>query len=282
VRAGRHAFATADAADIRRLTRTLVGARVFADESDLMATWEAAPWRIQATARGDVAVLSRWRDHLDLLAIDALWCREPAIADAVRQIRGIALEHGFADVLGPPTPVGQLGPYEAAGMHAFETATTYVLRGLRANGVVVRALDGVSLREATPDDIRAVLEVDYACFDEFWRYDARHIERFLATQRLALATSGEAPIGYTLSTVSHGDGVLGRVAVVPAWRGRGLGRSLVADALAGLRARGADRASLCTQVDNAAARALYAACGFEDTGQHFAFARFGGASGGRG
>jgi ribosomal-protein-alanine N-acetyltransferase len=275
MRAGRHVFSSAGAADIRRLSRTLVAARIFADEAELAATWEASPWRIQVTPRGDAAVLARWRDHLDILAIDALWCREQAIGDAVRQVRVIAATRGFSDVLAPPMPLAHTGAYEAAGMRVCETATSFVRRGLRAAPVDVPALDGVALVQATPADVRAVLEVDFACFSEFWRYDPRHIERFLATQRLALATSGGTPIGYTLSTVTAGEGVLGRIAVVPEWRRRGLGRMLAADALAHLRECGADRVSLCTQVDNHAAKALYEAAGFEDTGQHFGFLRFG-------
>jgi ribosomal protein S18 acetylase RimI-like enzyme len=53
------------------------------------------------------------------------------------------------------------------------------------------------------------------------------------------------------------------LAVLPAARGQGLGRSLVGDVLRWMQRRGAARALVNTQQTNEAALALYRACGFQ-------------------
>ena len=53
------------------------------------------------------------------------------------------------------------------------------------------------------------------------------------------------------------------VAVLPRWRGGGLGRMLMAAAEAWLRARGAPKLQLMVRTDNTAAAGFYAALGLE-------------------
>ncbi len=84
------------------------------------------------------------------------------------------------------------------------------------------------------------------------------------------------------SVVAYADGVpvgfvtlignqLDQVGVVPAWRGRGLGATLVGHGLRSLAAAGAETAWLSVNVDNPAAR-LYERLGFEDSGRRARFA----------
>jgi len=259
--------------DLDRISRTLLATRVFPDAAALRATWEAAPWRLQVTESGDMAVLEPWRDHLSVLAVVALYCSERLIPAAMRQMHALARAKGFSDIVSPPAPIEQAHAYEGAGMRVFETVSTLAC-DLSAGLTESRPLPGVRIRPAADDDLASLLAVDARCFEEFWRYDVRHLERFLSTQRLAVATGDTGPIGYTLSTVQLGDGLLGRVAVVPEWRRRGVGTLLVSDVLKRLRDDGVMRVTLCTQTDNAASRALYARTGFRDTGHRFAFLRF--------
>ena len=269
-------FRAAGATDVARLRRTLIAAGAFADEVELDCVWRADPWRIQVTERGDAAVLTRWRDHLDVLAVEALWCRERDIPDAIAELRELGLGRGYGDLLGPPVPLEQAGPYEDAGMRVFETVTTF-RRATRTDGAPESAaVAGVTIRDATAGDVDALLAIDAGCFGDFWRYDRTNMTRFLRTQRVAVAVGAEGPIGYTLSTVSRGDGLLGRVAVAPGSRGCGVGRLLVTDVLDALRERDVGQVALCTQTENEAARALYRACGFVDVGQPVVFMRFGG------
>ena len=54
-------FRDASEAQVDRLIRPLLAARLFADEAALRAVHHARPWAIQVNERGDVAVLDRWR-----------------------------------------------------------------------------------------------------------------------------------------------------------------------------------------------------------------------------
>lgn len=80
--------------------------------------------------------------------------------------------------------------------------------------------------------------------------------------------AGEGPDGLALarfrpSLWSEGlECYLAELYVVPAQRGRGLGRALLEATLALARERGADRIELGTSHDDVAARALYESCGF--------------------
>jgi ribosomal protein S18 acetylase RimI-like enzyme len=72
-------------------------------------------------------------------------------------------------------------------------------------------------------------------------------------------TSGEtAGSGETGGTT----GSIGLVGVVPAWRGRGLGRGLLRWAVGELRRRGIERIDLSVEAENEAATQLYRAHGF--------------------
>jgi ribosomal protein S18 acetylase RimI-like enzyme len=268
-------FRPATEVDLRRLERMLVGVGVFGDADALRRFWEVAPWRIQVTERGDLAVLERWRDHLGILATEALWCAEQHIDAAMRQLHALALRQGFEDLLSPPVSLEQKHAYESAGMHVVQDAYTLVLDGLKHRSGSALHVEGVTLKTATPAHIVALLELDIRCFDDFWRYDVRHFERYLRTQRLVVAESGSSVIGYTLSTVARAEGTLGRLAVIPEWRRRRVGTVLVEDALTYARERGADRVTLCTQADNDPALGLYRAAGFRETGRHFVFLQFG-------
>ena len=275
MRPGPQPFRPATEADLHRLMRTLVGAGMFPDAVSVEAFWGVAPWRVQVTERGDLALLERWRDHLPILGVEALWCAERHIGPAMRQLHELALRQGFDDLLSPPVPLEQAHAYESAGMRVTEDARTLTLDRVRRRAPVDAVAEGVSLRRATPADMVALLETDIRCFDEFWRYDVRHFERYLRAQRLVVADGPGGVIGYTLSTVA-GDGVtLGRLAVVPECRRRGVGRALVEDVIGFAREQGADRVTLCTQTENAAALALYASAGFTDAGRRFVFLRFG-------
>jgi len=71
----------------------------------------------------------------------------------------------------------------------------------------------------------------------------------------------------TLATSSETDGYLSRLAVHPAMAGRGLGRALLAEALAATRALGLERCVLEVADGNERAIALYQAAGFKAIGE---------------
>lgn len=271
-------FAAATDAQLERLIRPLLAARLFPDEAALMAAYRVRPWIIQVNARGDVAVLDRWRDHLDLAAIEALWCPHRDLPAAIADLDACATEQGFSGLVSPPVLEADVPVYRAAGL---EVRNLLEILDLPAQvRVPAPQLDGLTLRAASADDITAILAVDAACFEPFWRYDRRLLTRFCAAGGLTLAERDGQCLGYTLVTVDRGSAVLGRLCVDTQSRRRGAGTHLLRSAVTQARVSGAEHITLSTQADNAGALALYRAAGFRLTGRRYAFLVLGSDLGG--
>jgi ribosomal protein S18 acetylase RimI-like enzyme len=121
------------------------------------------------------------------------------------------------------------------------------------------------LRRPGRRDRPRVLAVDSAAFNSFWRLHQGGLEDALGATpsvRFRVHGRGEQLDAYVIGGRGAGTGYVQRLAVHPTARGRGLGRSLVSEVLSWMRRRGATRALVNTQQDNAAALALYRACGF--------------------
>ncbi|MCK8115846.1 GNAT family N-acetyltransferase [Anaerosoma tenue] len=262
-------FTDATAAQVDKLARALVAARVFPDEQTLRAHHRDRPWTIQVSGRGDVAVLDRWRDHLDLLGIDALWCPVRHIGDAVTHLSVCAAEHGFSGLVSPPVMSGDVPVYEAAGMRVRETLA--VLELTPVSPAAVPGRPDVSMRPALTADAEEIIAIDGECFEPFWRYDLRLMRRFLDAGGVTLAERDGRCVGYTLSTVDRGSAVLGRLCVRASDRRVGIGSLLLEAAVSRARDGRARHMTLSARTGNAAALALYRSAGFADTGRRYAF-----------
>ena len=85
-----------------------------------------------------------------------------------------------------------------------------------------------------------------------------------------VAWSQDQVIGFVLSRISKGVGVIAEVAVRPGWQRRGIARSLTQRALNSLDERGVPQVRLFTHADNGhGARSLYEQLGFRECKQHF-------------
>lgn len=89
---------------------------------------------------------------------------------------------------------------------------------------------------------------------------------------VAAADAPDVPVAFARVEMFERDrpagervGDIGLLGVVPAWRGRGLGRTLLRWGVATLRARGAGRIELSVEAANERATGLYRAHGFEPT-----------------
>jgi ribosomal protein S18 acetylase RimI-like enzyme len=121
------------------------------------------------------------------------------------------------------------------------------------------------LRRPRRSDRARVLVVDATAFNSFWRLHQGGLEDALGATpsvRFRVHGRGDGLDAYVIGGRGAGTGYVQRLAVHPSARERGLGRSLVGDVLRWMRRRGASRALVNTQRDNAAALALYRACGF--------------------
>jgi ribosomal protein S18 acetylase RimI-like enzyme len=118
---------------------------------------------------------------------------------------------------------------------------------------------------ATRRDRAAVLALDDAAFQPFWRLgalglrdalDATPVHQFRATR------ADDALTGYAITGRAGNQGYLQRIAVHPDAQRQGWGTALVADAMHWLWRHGAVRAFVNTQLENHAARSLYESFGF--------------------
>ncbi len=248
-----------------RLGRALAKTHAFEDEADFLRFHAEAPWRVVVGPVGDVAVVERWRRHLDILAIRGIWCRPGEVPDMLRRVGGVARERGFGSLVSPLLSATQAAPYRRAGMRVRERIVRYASRlplpGVPPDAETVGIRRAVRVRRAAPGDLDAVARLDARCFEEFWRYDIDVVERRLREGgALVLEVSGR-PWGFSLFEVDGSVGTLGRLGVDPDARGKGWGRTLVETTATEMARAGATRLSLCTQAENHAAKRLYRAVG---------------------
>ena len=134
--------------------------------------------------------------------------------------------------------------------------------------------EDVVVREATPDDARAIgrlLDAFNREFDDFTPGPAvlaERVARLLADGELSVLLADPGPAGVAVLRFRPAlwtqalECYLEELYVVPARRGRGLGRALMEEVLDLARRRGADCIDLGTSEDDVAARSLYESLGF--------------------
>ncbi|HEV7911594.1 MAG TPA: ribosomal protein S18-alanine N-acetyltransferase [Methylocella sp.] len=93
----------------------------------------------------------------------------------------------------------------------------------------------------------------------------------------AIEAKEEHLAGFVLSRVTADEAEILTIAVAPQWRRRGIATSLLAPHLSGLAASRVNRLFLEVDVENTAARALYANFGFEQAGERKPYYRTPGA-----
>lgn len=128
-------------------------------------------------------------------------------------------------------------------------------------------LGGTVLRRGRPRDLPAVLELDGLAFDGFWRFDVHGLlDARSATprSRFRVAWYHDRVVGYHIAGFARRLGYLQRLAVHPEFHGRGIGTTLVGDALRWFRRRGCDSVLVNTQEINQRALSLYRHLGFTD------------------
>jgi ribosomal protein S18 acetylase RimI-like enzyme len=128
----------------------------------------------------------------------------------------------------------------------------------------------VRIRPMTFDDLPMIEKIDAAAFGAIWRNSYASVE--LSFRQSALATvaeDDEGIKGYQISTASPMGGHLARLAVLPETQSRGIGYTLVRDALDQFERRGALRVTVNTQEENLVSLSLYAKLGFRLTGEKY-------------
>ena len=121
----------------------------------------------------------------------------------------------------------------------------------------------VKLRPVEKRDIPALLAIEKACFEDFWRYDAFSFEDIAATHPyFVVAELNGKVIGYQFNALEDEFGYLVRIAVHPSVNGQGIGVRLMSEAITFFQQAHVLRIMLNTQDDNVRAHRLYEWFGF--------------------
>ncbi len=130
--------------------------------------------------------------------------------------------------------------------------------------------NGLKIRDARSSDLKAMFAVDAAAFEPPWQYSVAALREALSHAATATVAEAEGQlVGFQISTAGSHNAHLARLAVLPGWQGRGVGRVLLSGLVDHFDSAGTPTITVNTQHDNAASLKLYQSFGFENTGEHF-------------
>jgi ribosomal protein S18 acetylase RimI-like enzyme len=170
------------------------------------------------------------------------------------------IQVGAPSVLSPPLPASAARTWESVGYQRFAPLTLMRLD----LGHTTQTADHLVATDT--EGIEALLDIDRAAFDVFWRFDRIGLQEAMdattATRTLTIAGPDAHPVAYAVVGLGQAISYLQRLAVHPDWQGTGMGRSLVRGAARVARNAGTRAMVLNTQEDNEAAISLYTSEGF--------------------
>lgn len=125
------------------------------------------------------------------------------------------------------------------------------------------------IRPAHSTDAGTVLEINAAAFGPFWQYDDSVVLGWLLmSERSVVAEVAGAIAGFAITAtgIAGNYAHLIRIATDARFRGQGIGRQLVVDAIRFARDIDSPGLALNTQASNRVSRRLYESLGFHQTG----------------
>ncbi len=145
----------------------------------------------------------------------------------------------------------------------FEPLTTLRSYDKEDYSIPTQGNQQVTVRPFQRADLPELLEVESACFDYYWRYDAPSFLEIAETYPyFVVAVQDGRVIGYQFNTVDSGMGFLVRIAVHPLLNSRGIGARLMAEAVRFFQGERVWKIALNTEEKNHHAHRLYEWFGF--------------------
>lgn len=202
-----------------------------------------------------------WRGGLDTAEVAAVPAGAPITPTLVELALGRARARGYARVVTPALSRAELRPFLDAGFTVREELhlLAHDLLDLPPRPRFDRS---TRLRRVHAGDRDAVLAVDHAAFQPFWRLDHAALEDAVRATPSARFRMDRQARGYALTGRAGDRGYVQRLAVHPDAQGQGLGAALVVDGLWWLRRWRVRDALVNTQSANEVAVHLYERLGF--------------------
>jgi ribosomal-protein-alanine N-acetyltransferase len=129
------------------------------------------------------------------------------------------------------------------------------------------------IRPANFADAAAMAAIERRSFSDPWPLDGFREALGMPGTVALVMTDRDEPIAYFLAREILGTAEVLNLAVMPEYRGRGLGGGLLDAGLEAVRARGGSEVFLEVRVSNNLAQALYAARGFQTEGRRRGYYR---------
>lgn len=118
------------------------------------------------------------------------------------------------------------------------------------------------IRRMTAADLEQVARLEKICFSEPWSYGILESGMYSPYDVYFVLEQERQILGYCNLRILAGEGEVQRIAVLPAWRGLGLGRKLMDAMVSFAREKEASAITLEVRAGNTAARNLYESYGF--------------------
>ena len=125
----------------------------------------------------------------------------------------------------------------------------------------------VHFRVMAPEDADDVERVEKACFSIPWSREAFWKEASNENTLYLLALDGKRVVGYAGCWISYEEAQITNVAVLPEYRGKGIGTRLFGAVIDAVKAKGVTAMTLEVRPSNEPALALYDRYGFKAAGR---------------
>ena len=126
----------------------------------------------------------------------------------------------------------------------------------------------IEIRRATTEDLKDIMEIEEASFTTPWPRDVM-VNEITANpfSEVMVATQGKKVVSFTICWVIDRERHLQNIATAPAWRSRGVARTMMNYLLDEVHRGAAAVIMLEVRESNQEARALYDSLGFAETGR---------------